>query len=119
MIILALCGIAALFLYCQILSRRLSYARAYWRYELCHLLAGFFVAGGAASVIRDGWIIFGASMAFGVLWEAWEYLFAHSAFLSRSFGRIGWKHGPWALSDTVFDLLLDAAGAFVFLSLLF
>lgn len=116
MLFLSLCGVGLLFIYSQLVDRRLPYQKAYWHFEICHLLAGLFVAAGAAAVAPNIWVVFGITMAVGILWEVWEFMLERP-FLSRVFDKMGWRHGPWTLPDTILDLLLDAGGAGAFLAL--
>lgn len=116
MLLPSLCGVGLLFIYSQLVDRRLPYKRAYWHFEVCHFLAGFFVAAGAAAVTPNSGAIFGVTMIVGILWEIWEFMLERP-FLSRVFDKMGWRHGPWTLPDTILDLILDAAGAGAFLAL--
>lgn len=116
LLFLSLCGVVLLFVYSHLVDKRLSYQEAYWHFEVCHLLAGFFVAVGVASVTPNREVIFGITMVVGILWEIWEFMLERP-FLSRLFDALGWRHGPWTLADTALDLTLDAAGAGAFLAL--
>ncbi len=114
---LSLCGVGLLFIYSHLIDKRLPYTRAYWHFEMCHFLAGFFIAAAVAGIFESRWVVFGTTLAVGLVWEVWEFMLERR-LLSRLFSRLGWRHGPWTLPDTILDLILDVAGAGAFLTLL-
>lgn len=116
MLLLSFFGIVLLFLFTHLIERRLPYRRAYNIFEVCHFLAGFFIAAGAAAIFSRAVAVIEVTLAIGVIWEVWKFMLERP-FLSRLSCTIGWRRGHWTLADTLLDLLLDAAGAVVFLAL--
>lgn len=92
--------------------------RYYWFFEILHFLGGFFIAMFLANFIDSKILIFVGIAIVGFLWEIAEYLIGKIPKLSASFKEtfdlkknINVKP-KW--QDTVLDVILNFAGAAIF-----
>lgn len=115
LITISLLGLAVTYLSAELTGRKVSYGRAYWFFELCHLAGGFFTAMLLYGLGFRGGAVIGLTFAVGVFWEAGEYLFHHSRAVRNFLSRFGIHIGPFTWGDTLLDLVLDIAGAAAFL----
>lgn len=110
---LSIVGLGLVWFFSRLADRRRTYKEAYPFYQTAHFLAGFFVAVGASAYTSNAWWIITVTFVVGFLWETGEYILAYSKSI-RAFFHID-SPSHLTIADTVFDILLDVAGAGVFL----
>ncbi len=107
--------LAFLYFACIFVSNTFEYKKAYWFFEFCHLAAGFLLAVSISNFTKNNLATLLGVLSIGILWEIWEIIIDHFKRIQKILLKFGIKQGPITLDDTILDILLDTAGALIYL----
>ncbi|MDP3004192.1 MAG: hypothetical protein Q8N43_01655 [Candidatus Azambacteria bacterium] len=119
MLITSLLGLIIIFTANIVFGMRYGFGfRHYWFFELLHFWGGFFVAMFLANFINSYILIFVGLTIVSFLWEISEYLIGRNSKLSggikKTFGLKDNVNLQPKWQDTILDVILNFAGATVF-----
>lgn len=93
--------------------------RHYWFFEFLHFLSGFFVTMFLASFFGSRLLILSGLAVVTFIWELAEYMLdkipAASQYFKKTFRTDSTRYD---LKDTILDIILNFAGAFIFFLIL-
>src|SRR3989338_2529130 len=115
MIILSISAIILIYFSALFVNNRFQYQKAYWFFEFCHFLGGFFTAFFLFNFSKNPAFIFAGVIAAGFMWEIWEFLIDKCQRIRNFLLKFHVAQGPLTISDTLLDLFLDAIGGLVFI----
>ena len=121
MLTISLFVLAVIFILNVVLGMYFKFGyRHYWFFEILHFLGGFFVVMFFSSFFQSTALIL-VCLGFVVfLWELVEYLVVKiprfAMFFKKTFKQKNVTYGGW--KDTALDIVLDFAGAGLFLYLI-
>ena len=115
-LILSISGLIGIFILNIVVGLFLGFGkRHYWFFELEHFLGGFFVAMFFANFTDSTRLILLGVAVVSAVWESAEYLVAKIPRVSEYLKMASHQRSvmpEW--KDTVLDIILNFAGAFVF-----
>ena len=117
MLLLSVIGLLGLFILNLMFGMKYGFGfRHYWFPETLHFLGGFFMAMFLANFTNSKILIFVGLAAVTFLWELVEYLIPRFKKLPRYYEKtFNVKYVSNGLGDTVLDIILNFAGAAIFM----
>lgn len=114
---LAIAAFLALTMACRYVGAKCAYRRSHWFFELSHFMSGFLVAAIFANFISDKPQIVLATLWIGLVYEIYELAIVKFPSVRKLLTKMHLKMGPITPADTLLDILLDLAGAILFVTL--